>query len=142
MTETYYHNAFIYAKSSDPGQLSKDEVVRLMQELNEEPNHEELEEMMKDNANQRNGALEMSEYIAMVNKRMRDAEVEQSIYESFRNLDVHNSGQIKNEDFKLMFSMLANNVTDDMIDDFIFRADPDGDGFINYMEFIKNNFKS
>ncbi|KAG1113296.1 hypothetical protein G6F42_014502 [Rhizopus arrhizus] len=52
-------------------------------------------------------------------------------------LDTDNDGQLNGEDLKRGVSLFGNSVTEADIEEMMASADVDGDGLINYEEFLK-----
>lgn len=73
------------------------------------------------------------------NERAENAEEE--MREAFQIFDSDGNGKITSEELRLIMENLGEKLTDEEIDDMVKEADIDGDGEINYEEFVKMMFK-
>ncbi len=109
----------------------------LMEELGHKLNEEELEDMMKEIDLDGNGSLDFNEFVQMMEKKMRETETEAELSEAFKVLDRDSNGSINAHDLKHVMLALGDKVTDEEVEGMMKEADLDGDGCINYQEFIR-----
>jgi calmodulin len=85
--------------------------------------------------------IDFAEFIQMMPKMERDDDAEAEMLEAFRVFDTDGNGSITSEELRQIFSNFGEKLTDEEISDMIKEADTDGDGEINYQEFIRMMFK-
>ena len=71
----------------------------------------------------------------MANK-LKDEDSEEEIREAFRIFDKDGNGFVSPAELRHVLSNIGEKLTDEEIDEMIIEADVDGDGLINYEEFV------
>lgn len=106
-----------------------------------------------------NGVIDFQEFLAMMARKMRDNEGEEEIKEAFKTFDKDGNGYISAYELKSVMAMQGRDahpsllwashmqrsrthltgerLTDTEVDEMIREADVDGDGQINYQEFVR-----
>lgn len=69
--------------------------------------------------------------------KMQDEDAEQQLINAFNVYDKNRDGKIATEDFRGIINNLGEKLTQSEIKEIIKEADLDGDGNIDYMEFVK-----
>ena len=69
---------------------------------------------------------------------MKGGDSEEDLKKAFKHFDIDKDGVISRKDMKDALSKLGRNLSDKDIDDIFKDADEDGDGFVDYDEFVKN----
>lgn len=115
-----------------------------MRSLGYQPTEEEIEDIISQADLDGNGTIDFDEFIQMMpaasrNERAENAEEE--MREAFQIFDADGNGKITSEELRLIMENLGEKLTDEEIDDMVKEADIDGDGEINYEEFVKMMFK-
>ena len=72
-------------------------------------------------------------------RKMRYTDSEEEIREAFKVFDKNGNGYISAAEIRHVMTNLGENLTDYEVDEIIREADVDGDGWINYEEFVKVN---
>ena len=75
----------------------------------------------------------------MMARKMRDTDSEEDIREAFKVFDKDGNGYISAAELRHVMTNLGEKMNDDEVDEMIREADVDGDGQINYEEFVKVN---
>ena len=94
----------------------------------------ELNEMMREVDDNENGTIQFVEFLTMM---ARKHEKEARILKAFSYFDKENTGFISTVDLRNIMKRHAEILTSDQIDDMVYEADIDEDGYINYHEFVK-----
>ncbi|CAB4308888.1 unnamed protein product [Prunus armeniaca] len=68
---------------------------------------------------------------------MKDTDSEEELKEAFRVFDKDQNGFISAAELRHVMTNLGEKLTDEEVDEMIREADVDGDGQINYEEFVK-----
>ncbi|KAI9348330.1 hypothetical protein BD770DRAFT_327221, partial [Pilaira anomala] len=74
---------------------------------------------------------------AEINAQQCDVDAEEGVTKVFNLLDTDNDGQLNAEDLKRGIALFGNSVTAADVEEMVESADVDGDGLINYEEFLK-----
>lgn len=77
----------------------------------------------------------------MMPTQERDDNAEEEMLEAFRVFDTDGNGSITADELRQIFVNLGEKLTEDEIADMIDEADTDGDGEINYQEFVTMMFE-
>ena len=70
-------------------------------------------------------------------RKMRDTDTEEELCAAFRLLDTDGTGTISAVELRHIMTNLGEKLTDEEVDEMLREADIDGDGQINYEEFVK-----
>ena len=73
---------------------------------------------------------------------MKDTDSEEEILKAFNVFDKDGNGFISAAELRHIMTNLGEKLTDEEADEMIREADIDGDGQINYEEFVKNLFST
>jgi len=73
----------------------------------------------------------------MMARKMRDTDSEEEIKEAFKVFDKDGNGYISAAELRHVMTNLGEKLSDTEVDEMIREADVDGDGQINYEEFVK-----
>ena len=73
----------------------------------------------------------------MMEKKNNEEDTEVEIINAFRVFDTESNGLISNQNLSHIIRTLGETLTDKEIEEIISEADVDGDGFINYEEFVR-----
>ncbi len=68
---------------------------------------------------------------------MKDVDSEEEIIEAFKVFDKEGNGFISAAELRHIMTNLGEKLTDEEADEMIREADVDGDGMINYVDFVK-----
>merc|ERR550532_161576 len=129
--------AFALFNTSDSGAITKEELRAALQSLGEEPTEDELKLLISEVDTNNNGMVEFAEFKSLMDKQMRDTDTEEELIEAFRVFDRDGNGQISPAELRHVMSNLGEKLGEDEIEKMIADADDNGDGQINYEEFIK-----
>lgn len=91
-----------------------------------------------------NGTIDFEEFIQMMpaaSRNERDENAEEEMREAFQIFDADGNGKITSEELRLIMENLGEKLTEEEIEDMVKEADIDGDGEINYEEFVRMMFK-
>ena len=108
-----------------------------MRSLGQNPTEAELQDMVNEVDVDGSGTIEFSEFLNLMARKMRDSDSEEQLKEAFRVFDKDQNGFISAAELRNVLTNLGEKLTDDEIDEMIREADVDGDGQINYEEFVK-----
>ena len=120
------------------GSISKKELEHILRSLNEDPDEEEIQQLLDEVDVDGNGEIDFEEFVALMGKRQKQIDLEAEIVNAFKVFDKEENDLISITDLRHILSNLNEFMSEDEIDDMLFEADSDYDGFINYKDFLKN----
>ena len=108
-----------------------------MGELGEQPNDEELEDMIRAVDLNGDGEIDFEEFISLMRLRMdeRQRDPEEDLRDAFNMFDADRSGFIDRDELLVRMKKLAQTLTEEEIDAKIEEVDTDGDGETSLQEF-------
>jgi len=119
------------------GTIESHELRHVMGELGEQPNDEELEDMIRAVDLNGDGEIDFEEFISLMRLRMdeRQRDPEEDLRDAFNMFDADRSGYIDRDEVRALMKKLAQTLTEDEIDAIMEEVDTDGDGEISFQEF-------
>jgi calmodulin len=126
----------IFDKDKD-GYITTKELGDIMKNLGQTPSEAELQDMINEVDIDGNGTIDFKEFLGLMARKMRDTDTEEELIEAFKVFDRDGNGLISNIELQHVMTSLGENITMDEVDEMIKEADLDGDGYINYEEFVK-----
>ncbi|BET03410.1 efhand [Nesidiocoris tenuis] len=131
-----FKEAFMLFDKDEDGAITMAELGVVMRSLGQRPTETELRDMVNGVDQDGNGSIEFNEFLQMMSKKMKGAEGEDELREAFRVFDKNNDGLISNSELRHVMTNLGEKLSDEEVDDMIKEADLDGDGMVNYDEFV------
>ncbi|XP_041480185.1 neo-calmodulin-like [Lytechinus variegatus] len=124
----------VFDKDGD-GIITGKELGNVMRSLGENPTEKEVQEIVNELDVNGNGDIDFSEFVGVMSKKMNDMDNAEDIREAFRVFDKGNLGYIENSDLHRV--LIALDINKGEVDELIKDADIDGDGRIEYEEFVQ-----
>jgi len=131
-----YKEAFALFDKSGTGVISSRELGNLMKSLGQNPTEAELRDLVNEIDINGDGVIDFHEFINLMAKQSHENDPEEELREAFKIFDKDEDGFISPAELKFVMTNLGEKLTDEEIDDMIREADFDGDGLINYEEFV------
>ena len=119
------------------GTITTKELGTVMRSLGQNPTEAELGDMINEVDADGSGTIDFSEFVTLQSRKMNDTDAEEEILEAFKVFDKDGNGCICASDIRHIMTNLGEKLSDEEVDEMIREADIDGDGQINYEEFVK-----
>ncbi|KAF1796263.1 putative calmodulin [Mucor lusitanicus] len=129
--------AFMLFDKDSNGTIDTSELGAVMRSLNMNPTDTELKDMINEVDGNGNGSIEFEEFVAMLSRKRRGSEIQEEIKETFRVFDRDGNGYISESELRHIMASVGEKLTEDELNVMLREADVDGDGQINYEEFVK-----
>jgi calmodulin len=132
-----FKEAFSLFDKDGNGTITTKELGTVMRSLGQNPTEAELMDMIQEIDTSGSGTVEFPEFLTMMARKMKDVDSEEEIIEAFKVFDKDGNGFISAAELRHIMTNLGEKLTDEEVDEMIREADIDGDGQINYEEFVK-----
>ncbi|XKL65671.1 hypothetical protein PGB90_009091 [Kerria lacca] len=128
--------AFLLFDKNKDGRITMAELGVVMRSLGQKPTESELRGMVNEVDQDGNGTIEFKEFLEMMSKKLKSTDKDHELHEAFRIFDRNGDGFITADELKHVMINLGENITDEEIADMITEADLNGDGRVDYAEFV------
>jgi calmodulin len=126
----------LFDKDKD-GSITTRELGDVMRALGANPTQAELQEMVNEVDSNDSGKIEFKEFLDLFARKLKDPDSEEDLVEAFKMFDKDNNGFISAAELRHVMTTLGEKLTEEEADEMIREADMNGDGQINYQEFVK-----
>ncbi|XP_058445960.1 neo-calmodulin isoform X2 [Malaya genurostris] len=137
-----FREAFRLFDKDNNGSITKEELGTVMRSLGQFARVEELQEMLLEIDVDGDGNVSFEEFVDIMSN-MTDTVAEASadqeereLRDAFRVFDKHNRGYITASDLRAVLQCLGEDLDEEEIEDMIKEVDVDGDGRIDFYEFV------
>ena len=132
-----YERAFATFDKAGNGKMTAYNLRAVMMQIGQEVSMEECEELILEVDIDGNGSIEFNEFVALMNRKIKDTDLEEDLLESFRMIDKDQDGLISAGELFTLYKQLQEDVTDEEIEAMIKSADSDGDGMVTFEDFTR-----
>ena len=119
------------------GTITTKELGVVMRSLGQTPTEAELQEMIKEVDANKDGTIDFKEFLTLMSRKTRDADSQDELREAFKVFDKDGNGYISAAELRHVMTSLGEKLTDAEVDAMMKEADADGDGQVDYEEFVK-----
>merc|ERR1711977_208946 len=132
-----FKEAFSLFDKDGDGTMGTKELGTVMRSLGQNPTEAELQDMINEVDTDGNGTIDFPEFLSLMARKMKDVDVEEELIEAFKVFDRDGNGFISHAELSHVMRNLGQQLTGEEVDEMIREADIDGDGQINYEEFVR-----
>ena len=130
--------AFNIFDVNSEGTIDKDKLILLLFSLKQYPTKEELEETMKAQGLDKLEQINFDQFLKIIGKRVNTKKIDEDVY--FRNLfdsmDRNKNGMISIHEIRYIILHSNENISEKDLELLMRNVDIDGDGSINFEEFL------
>ncbi|KAK3093112.1 hypothetical protein FSP39_011207 [Pinctada imbricata] len=120
------------------GKLDPNEIRTLLQSLNQNPTEGDVQQLIENYDKNGNGVMEFEEFVDFLDGYKKDpCTIRNELRDAFKVLDQNKDGKVSALELKTVMTMLGEQLTEDQANEMISQADKDGDGQVDYEEFVK-----
>lgn len=133
--------AFRLFDKDDKGEVTTQEIGSVLRNLGLFPTEKELQQMLKDIDIDGDGTFSFKEFVLLMFNtgnltEISEEQEEAELRDAFKVFDTAGNGYITNQDLRSVLQCLGEQLSEDEIEDMIEEVDIDGDGRINFTEFV------
>ncbi|RCV19397.1 hypothetical protein SEVIR_3G397500v4 [Setaria viridis] len=140
-----FREAFAFFDKDGDGCITVEELATVMGSLQgTRPSAEELREMIRDADADGNGTIDFAEFLGLMARKTAGAggdgdgaDPDEELREAFKVFDKDQNGYISATELRHVMINLGEKLTDEEVEQMIREADLDGDGQVNYDEFVR-----
>lgn len=126
----------IFDKDGD-GSITTKELGTVMRSLGQNPSDEEVRQMIEEVDEDKSETIDFKEFLGLMAKKMKETDAEDELLEAFKVFDRDGNGKISAHELRYVMLSSGEDLTEQDIQEMVMEADIDGDGFIDYQEFVK-----
>ncbi|CAL9104645.1 unnamed protein product [Musa textilis] len=135
---TKFHATFCLFDKNGDGCITFEELSTVIKSLGLKPNEAEVHKMIGEIDANGNGTIEFQEFLnLMASKLNQETDSEDELREAFKVFDKDQNGFISATELRNVMISLGEKLTDEEAAQMIREADLDGDGQVNFEEFVK-----
>eukprot|EP00168_Porphyra_purpurea_P018874 TRINITY_DN7236_c0_g1_i10.p5 TRINITY_DN7236_c0_g1~~TRINITY_DN7236_c0_g1_i10.p5 ORF type:complete len:102 (-),score=46.03 TRINITY_DN7236_c0_g1_i10:187-492(-) len=97
----------------------------------------ELQQMINEVDADGNGKIDFAEFVTLMARKMNNTDKDSEIFEAFKVFDKDGSGKIDATELRNIMMSLGENLSDEEVNQMIKEADLNGDGEIDFDEFMR-----
>merc|ERR1712098_1003289 len=119
------------------GTISSEELLGVMRAMGQNPTEDELLNLVLEVDLDGNGTIEFPEFLELMKTKSSEVDQESDLREAFKIFDRDKDGYIDMKELKKVTTMLGSMLTKEEVEEFMAEADVDGNGKLDYDEFVK-----
>ena len=108
-----------------------------MRALGQNPTESELQDIINEVDLDGNGTIDFLEFLSLMARKMDDIDQEEELLKAFNILDMDKDKMISPKEIFHVMNTNGEKVTEEEVKEMLKEADVDGNGFIDYEEFVR-----
>ena len=131
-----FREAFALFDKDGDMTISAEELGTVMVSLGQNPTPQEIRKMIDDVDENGDGTIDFDEFKTLMQMQMTDTDNTENLTAAFKVFDADGSGSISRAELHEIMTTKGKPLTDAEVEEMMREADKDGDGNINYAEFV------
>ena len=127
-----FEELFQRADKNQDGKVSTEECAQILESIFGKIPRKRLNKMVNDTDLNKDGNIDYREFSKMLKQRAR----KNKFLKAFQLLDKNGDGKISKEEIKSVIKQCGGTLFDEEVEKVIKDVDKDGDGYLNYNEFL------
>ena len=136
-TKADYMDAFNMFDTNHDGTINSQKIGELMRKFGKNPTESQLNQIIRNIAKNGSKQIGFDDFVELMEQKNKENDPEIEIINMFQIFNKENNGLISNEELFHIIRTFGETLTDEEIREIITEADVDGDGYINYEEFVR-----
>ena len=136
-TKTDYKDSFNLFDTNHDGTINSQKIREIMQKLGKNPTEQQLIQIIENVAKPGSKKIGFDDFMELMEQKNKENDPEIEIINTFQIFAAENNGLIPNEELFHIIRTFGETLSDKEIEEIISEADVDGDGYINYEEFVR-----
>jgi len=132
-----FKEAFDEFDKDGSGTISTKELLLVMRSIGQNPTEDEILELVMESDLNGDGTIDFEEFAEMMKKKSSETDQTEDLREAFRIFDKDKSGYIDGKEILQVTATMGQKLSTDELATFMREADLDGDGKLDYNEFVK-----
>ncbi|XP_068217963.1 uncharacterized protein [Palaemon carinicauda] len=131
-----FKEAFMLFDKDEDGMITTAELGVVLRSLGQRPSDKEIKKLVARVETTTDGVIEFNEFLQMMSKKMKDTSNQDELKEAFMVFDKNKSGYLSSTELRHVMTSLGEKMSEQEVEDMIKDASPNGDGRVNYEEFV------
>ncbi len=131
-----FRSTFDLFDKEKKGKIKSKELGVVIRKLGQNPTDNELKEMIDEIDTDKNGTIEFTEFLGLMDRLMKDVESKESLIQTFKVIDKDLTGSISTGELRDVLLDLNYDITNDELNEIINYVDTNGDGQLDYDELL------
>ncbi|XP_023321690.1 neo-calmodulin [Eurytemora carolleeae] len=131
-----FKEAFDEFDKDGSGSISTKELLGVMRSMGQNPTEDEVLELVMEVDLNGDGTIDFQEFLQMMKKKSSEEDQMEDLREAFRMFDRNKDGFIDLVELRKVTSIMGATLSTTEIQEFMKEADKDGNGKIDYDEFV------
>jgi len=132
-----FKEAFDEFDKDGSGTISNKELLHVLRSIGQNPTEDEILQLVIESDVNGDGTIDFPEFLEMMKRKSSETDQMESLKEAFKIFDKNKNGYIEAKELKAVTTTLGQSLSNEEFDAFWKEADLNGDGKLDYEEFIK-----
>lgn len=132
-----FREAFSLFDRDGDGSITTKELATVIRSLGQNPTEAEIQDMINEVDTDGNGTIDFGEFLDLMAHKIKDLDSDEELREAFKVFDKDQNGYISAAELRHVMINLGEKLTEEEVELMIKEADTDGDGQVNYEEFVR-----
>jgi len=132
-----FREAFCMFDKRGEGEIPVQDLQSLFQSMGQSIMPSDIARLLNSWDIDKDGMIDFPEFLNILSSQLSGVDNEEFLLEAFRVFDADDSGYITADELKKVMGSMGERMTSSDVEEMIHQADMDGDGMINFEEFVR-----